>query len=126
MLQPSSDFELSASIIISKALVGAADQLGLVDHQLGTIVGLSACEIASLRNREFLLTAGSKSFELSILLIRLSCALDVMSCGEALVARAWLFNENNELADRPIDAIRRIDGLVDVVAYLEHRASLQQ
>ena len=56
--------------------------------------------------------------------MRLFRFLDAIVGGELQVARAWLRNANEALDDRPVDKIRTISGLFDVIAYLDARARI--
>ena len=70
------------------------------------------------------LDPGSKPFELAVLLLRLFRSLDAIVSGDVAVARAWLRNPNTALGAAPIALIESVMGLVNVVAYLDHRRAL--
>ncbi|MFN3658633.1 MAG: antitoxin Xre/MbcA/ParS toxin-binding domain-containing protein [Pseudolabrys sp.] len=106
---------------LTKATVRAAQQLGLTNRVLATIVGLSEPTISRMTKNEFALRPGDKAFELSILFVRLFRSLDAIVGGDMQVARAWLDNPNTALRDAPINLIRTVNGLVNVVQYLDTR-----
>ena len=62
-----------------------------------------------------------KPFELAVLFIRLYRSLDAIVGGDEAVARAWLRNSNTALHSRPIDLIQKVQGLLDVIHYLDAR-----
>jgi hypothetical protein len=58
---------------------------------------------------------------LAALFIRLYRSLDAIVGGDETVAKAWLKNENTALQCRPIDLIQKVQGLLDVIRYLDAR-----
>ena len=44
--------------------------------------------------------------------------------GDEAVARAWLANPNLALDAKPVEKIRTVPGLMDVITYLDARKSL--
>ena len=68
---------------------------------------------------QFSLEADDKSYELSLLFIRLFRSLDSIVGGDEPTARAWLRNENLALGGKPIAMIETVPGLVNVLAYLD-------
>lgn len=113
-----------AGVVLGKAVLRAADRLGLSGRVLGAAIGLSEPTVSRLRRGEFVLERGSKPFELAVLMVRLYRSLDAIVGGDEGVARAWLRNDNAVLGDKPLEKIRTISGLVDVIAYLDARRAL--
>jgi hypothetical protein len=107
--------------VLSKAVVRAADHLGLTSRLLAEVLGLSEPTISRLRNGHYRLQRGAKPFELAQLLLRLFRSLDTISGSDDEAARSWLRSENRALGGRPIDLIRSITGLAEVAAYLDSR-----
>ena len=110
--------------VLGKAVMKAADHLGLTARVLGTVVGLSEPTVSRLKRGEFTLERGTKPFELAVLFVRLYRSLDAIVGGDAGVARAWLRNDNTALGGKPIDKIQTVPGLVDAIAYLDARRAL--
>ena len=77
-----------------------------------------------MKRGEYILEADSKPFELAVLFVRLFRSLDAIVGGDEAVARAWLANLNLALDGRPIEKIRTVAGLTDVIAYLDARRAL--
>jgi hypothetical protein len=115
---------LAEGPILRKAVLKAADRLGLTARTLGTIVGLSEPTVSRLKRGEFTLERGTKPFELAVLFVRLYRSLDAIVGGDETVARAWLRNDNTALGGKPIEKIQSVPGLVDAIAYLDARRAL--
>lgn len=107
--------------VVTKAVIAAADRLGLNAARMADILGVSAPSVSRMKKLDFLLDPGSKSFELAVLLIRVFRSLDAIVGGDEAVARAWLKNHNDVLAAAPADKLTTITGLLDVLAYLDAR-----
>jgi len=110
--------------VLTKALIGAADQLCVSARSLSAILGLSEATVSRMRRNDFLLERGSKPFELGVLFVRLFRSLDAIVGGDQSVAKAWIKSANVALGGRPLEKIVTIAGLVDVIAYLDSRRAL--
>lgn len=110
--------------VVGKAVLAAAERLGLSNRALGRIVGLSEASVSRLARGGYALARGDKAFELGLLLIRLFRALDAIVGGDEAVARAWLRSENAALGGRPAALIETVPGLVGVLGYLDSRRAL--
>ncbi|MFO7309224.1 MAG: DUF2384 domain-containing protein [Pseudomonadota bacterium] len=110
--------------VLTKALLRAADRLDITARALAGIVGLSEATVSRMKRGDYVLEAGTKTFELSVLFVRLFRSLDAIVGGDETVARAWLRNPNTLLGARPLDRIGTVAGLVDVIAYLDARRAL--
>lgn len=108
--------------VLTKATIRAADKLEVSQKVLATIIGVSESVVSRMRSGSFALErASGKSFELAALFIRLYRSLDAIVGGDEVVARAWLKNENTVLQSRPIDLVQKVQGLIDVIQYLDAR-----
>jgi hypothetical protein len=106
---------------LTKATIRAADKLELTNRTLGVIIGLSEPSISRMKRGDFKLERGQKSFELSVLFVRLYRSLDAIVSGDEQVAKAWLRNNNTALRGVPAELIQSISGLVNVIQYLDTR-----
>jgi hypothetical protein len=106
---------------LTKATIRAADKLALTNRTLGAIIGLSEPSISRMKRGDFSLERGQKSFELSVLFVRLYRSLDAIVSGDEHVAKAWLRNNNTALRGIPTELIQSISGLVNVIQYLDTR-----
>ncbi len=124
MLQPRRASTPEQGAVVTKAVLNAAECLGLSGRQLGFVLGVSEPTVSRMRRGDFVLEVSSKPFELALHLVRLFRSLDAIVGGDQAVARAWLANENTALAARPLDLIQSIAGLMNVIAYLDARRAL--
>lgn len=121
---PLADAPLSQGAVLTKALLRAAERLGVTGATLAAVIGLSPASLTRMKKGEFALEAGTKPFELAILFVRLFRSLDAIAGGDERIARAWLASPNTALDAAPIDKIRTIPGLMDVIAYLDARRAV--
>ena len=104
--------------VLATALLAAAERLGLRGRELAAVVGTSEATISRLRFSHRL-DPKSKEGELALLLLRAYRSLDALVGGDDDKARLWLRAENDHLAGVPAERIRTVEGLVDVVQYLD-------
>ena len=107
--------------VLTKAMLRAAERLGLSGRQLAETVGVSEATVSRLKRGEATLEAGSKPFELAALLVRAFRSLDAITGGDEAVARVWITATNSALGARPVERMATIQGLVDVTTYLDAR-----
>ena len=104
--------------VLTKALLNAAHMLGLRNRELGLVIGASEASVSRLSCGRTI-EPGSKEGELALLLLRAFRSLDALVGGDDTKARAWLHAHNVHLAATPAERIRTVEGLVDVVQYLD-------
>ena len=107
-----------AGAVLSKAVVRAADRLGLSRTLLATVLGVSPSTVTRLHAGGYCLDPGRKEWELALLLVRVFRSLDSVVGSEAS-ARIWLASANLGLGGRPVELIAQAEGLVRVVHYLD-------
>jgi hypothetical protein len=110
--------------VVTKAVLRAADRLGLPNRVVGAVLGVSEATMSRMGSGAYRLTPGDKPFELAVLFLRLFRSLDAIVGGDAAAARAWLRNENTVLGAAPLTLIESVAGLVNVVGYLDARRAL--
>jgi hypothetical protein len=118
MNRPIPDSTPDPAEVLTKAVLSAASRLGLRSRQLGEVLGLSEASVSRAKSGRWI-TPDSKSGELALLFLRLFRSLDALVGGNEDQARAWLRAENTHLAGVPAERIRQVEGLVDVVQYLD-------
>ena len=106
------------SEVLTKAVLSAAQRLGLRSRELAAILGSSEASVSRLQ-RGRTIDPESKEGELALLLLRLYRSLDALVGGEDAKARAWLHAENEHVGAIPAQRIATVQGLVDVVRYLD-------
>ena len=104
--------------VLRKALIAAGERLGLRGKELAVVIGSSEASVSRLRSGRGLDPA-TKEGELALLFVRLYRSLDALVGGDDEKARAWLHAENDHLGGIPAERIRTIEGIVDVVQYLD-------
>ena len=111
--------------VVAKAVLRAADRLGIRAATLSDVIGVSEATISRLRSSTASLPRDGKPFELAVLFVRLYRSLDAIVGGDDAVARAWLLNPNLALGtEKPIDRIKSVAGLLSVIDYLDARRAL--
>jgi hypothetical protein len=107
-----------AAAVLTKAVKAAAVRLGLRNRELAGILGASEASISRLRG-DRTVRPGSREGELAALFIRLYRSLDALVGGDEAKARRWFHAENHHVGGVPAARVRSIEGLVDVVHYLD-------
>jgi hypothetical protein len=107
-----------AAAVVTKAVLAASRALGLRNRDLAAIIGASEASVSRLSSGR-LIEPASKEGEIALLFLRLFRSLDALVGGEEPKARAWLRAENTHLGGVPADRIKSVEGLVDVVQYLD-------
>ncbi|MDP1569481.1 MAG: MbcA/ParS/Xre antitoxin family protein [Vicinamibacterales bacterium] len=104
--------------VLGKALLSAAGRLGLRPRQMAAILGVSEASLSRLQRGRGI-DPGCKEGELALLFLRMYRSLDALVGGDDERGRAWLHAMNDHLAAVPAERIVTVEGLVDVVQYLD-------
>ncbi len=104
--------------VVAKATLSAAERLGLSNRHLASVIGLSEASVSRMQ-RSRGVDPASKEGELALMLVRLYRSLDALVGGDDVQARAWMHAMNDHLGGIPAERIRTVEGLVDVVQYLD-------
>lgn len=107
-----------ADSVLAKALLSAAGRLGLRNRQLAAVIGSSEASVSRLQHGRGL-DPDTKEGELGLLFLRVFRSLDALVGGDEDKARAWLQAHNTHLGGVPAERIRTVEGLIDVVQYLD-------
>jgi len=110
--------------VLTRATVRAADHLGVRNGELAAMLGVSVPTVSRMKKEDYLLSEGSKPFELAQLFMRLFRSLDAIVGSDDATARSWMAAENTALGARPIDLIQSVIGLVRTVSYLDSRRAV--
>lgn len=109
---------LDPAAVLTKGVLSAAGRLGLRSRQLAAIIGASEASVSRL-HRGRAIDPASKEGELALLFLRMFRSLDALFGGDEAQARAWLHAANRHLAGVPAERVTTVQGLVDVVQYLD-------
>jgi transcriptional regulator with XRE-family HTH domain len=107
-----------AAGVLTKATLRAAARLDVRGRQLADVLGTSEASVSRLQ-RGRTIDPASKEGELALLFLRLYRSLDALVGGDDRQAAAWLSAANAHLNGVPAERIRTVEGLVDVVQYLD-------
>jgi transcriptional regulator with XRE-family HTH domain len=112
--------------VVTKALLRAADALGLSQKELARTVGVSEATISRISRPRAergvpptLVATARKEGELALLLLRVFRSLDALLGGDAQKVRAWFAAENAHLGGIPKERVQTAEGLVTVALYLD-------
>lgn len=104
--------------VLTKSILGVADQLRLESVDLAIILGLAPAQIEQMRKGSRQLDPEREEWGAALLLVRAFQAL-LAIVGDVETARAWIASQNRELGLKPAAMMATRDGLVRVVSYLE-------
>jgi len=104
--------------VVAKAALAAAHRLGFTNRHLASVIGLSEASVSRMERGRGV-DPDSKEGELALMFVRLFRSLDALMGGNDAQSSAWLHAHNDHLAGVPADRIRTVEGLVDVVQYLD-------
>ena len=104
--------------VVAKAALAAAERLGLTSRHLATVIGVSEASVSRMQHGRGVDPA-SKEGELALMFVRLFRSLDALVGGDDAKARAWLQAMNDHVNGVPAMRIQTVEGLVDVVQYLD-------
>ena len=104
--------------VLAKGTLNAAERLGIRNRILAEVIGTSEASISRLSGARGL-DPNRKEGELALLFLRLFRSLDALVGGEDAKAREWLHATNTHLRGVPAERIRSVEGLVDVIQYLD-------
>ncbi len=107
-----------AAPVLARAVLAAAERLGLRNKHLAAVIGTSEASVSRLAGGRGL-EPDTKEGELALLFLRLFRSLDALIGGDDAKARAWLHADNAHVRGVPAERIRTVEGLVDVVQYLD-------
>ena len=105
-------------VVLAKATLAAARRLGVTNRELARILGTSDASISRL-GRDRTVRIDSAEARLAALFLRLFRSLDSIVGGDEEAARAWFRGDNLHLGGVPSERVQSVEGLVDVVHYLD-------
>jgi hypothetical protein len=106
-------------VVLTTALLRAAELLELSSAALARILGVSEASVSRLSSGARRVDPQSKEGELALLLVRVYRSLDALVGTDASQRKAWLHAHNRGLNGKPAELVQRADGLVSVVNYLD-------
>lgn len=107
------------AVVLTKATLSAAEQLGLNNADLAAVIGVSEPTMSRIKSSGRTIAPESKEGELALMLIRVFRSLDPLIGGDDGKRKIWMSSYNKALVGHPSQLIRKADGLVRTLAYLD-------
>lgn len=108
---------VNPKVVLAKALLNTADQLGLKQAQVASVIGVHRSSISRLKAK-LILDSASKQGELALLLIDIYRAVYALSGGDPEWINYFMHSYNEKIRGVPIEQIQSINGLVKVLHFL--------
>ncbi len=108
----------SPNVVIAKAVLNAAKQLGLSDTELGAVLGVDRTAISKLRAKPSI-KPDSKKGELALLLVRVARALFALVGGDGDWIIHFMRTSNKVTGGIPAEQVQNIAGLMTVLQFLD-------
>ena len=118
-MQASAVRAVDRDTVLGKATVRAAEGLGLSGKALAEVIGLSEPTVSRIKKAETGIDPEGKSGELALLLVRTFRSLDALVGGDDDKRKLWMSTSNRELNGVPLQLVKKVDGLLRVLAYLD-------
>lgn len=124
ILETRQAYSPTTAAALSKAVIRAADYLGLTKKVAAGVLGFSESTASRLWSKDYQFSPQrKKEWEIATLFFKMFRSLDSVM-GDQESASTWLFGENTALGKRPIELIQSTEGLIDVVRYLDAQRGL--
>jgi DNA-binding XRE family transcriptional regulator len=104
--------------VLAKALLSAAEQLGLKQAQLAAILGLHRTAISRLKQNP-VLAVDSKQGELALLVVRIARALFALTGGDKDWIQHFMHTPNKVTGGVPAQQMQTIQGLITVLQFVD-------
>ncbi len=104
--------------VLAKAVLRAAEQLGLKQSELAAVLGMHRTAVSRLKTTASLDPA-SKQGELALLLLRIARALFALTGGDQAWIRHFMRTPNNVTGGIPADQIATIQGMTTVLQFVD-------
>ncbi len=108
----------AADAVLAKAVLRAAEQLGLKQSELAAVLGMHRTAVSRLKTTATLDPA-SKQGELALLLLRLARALFALTGGDQEWMRHFMRTPNNVTGGVPANQIETIQGMATVLQFVD-------
>lgn len=104
--------------VLTKAVLRAADQLGLKQSELAQVLGMHRTAVSRLKQHTTL-QVESKQGEIALLLIRIARALFALTGGNEDWMKHFMRTENHVTGGVPAKQITQIQGLLQVLLFVD-------
>jgi DNA-binding XRE family transcriptional regulator len=104
--------------VLAKAVLNAADQLGLKQAELAAVLGIHRTAVSRLKQNPAL-DPKSKQGELALLVIRIARALFALTGGDKDWIKHFMHNPNKVTGGIPAKQMESIQGLIQVMQFVD-------
>ena len=118
-MRPDARRDPQPAAVLGKALVRAAQALGLSQADLAGVLGSSAASVSRTFAGGRGVDPASAEGRNALLFVRVFRSLDALVGGSAEQARLWLHAQNRHLGAAPARLLSSTQGLVHVADYLD-------
>lgn len=108
----------AADAVLAKALLKAAQQLGLKPIEIANVLGIHRTAISRLKKNPSIQPT-TKQGELAILFIRIARALFALTGGDKEVSYHFMRTHNKATKGIPAEQITNIQGLMTVLQFVD-------
>lgn len=105
--------------VLTKAILNLANFYNLTGKDLSDIIGISESSATRLNQGKKFISPNSKEGEMALLLLRVYRGLNSLIGNNHDKAKIWLNSFNTYFNKKPIEQLKTVTGLVDVVNYLD-------
>lgn len=106
-------------LVLTKAVLNMVHFYGLTGKELAEIIGISEAGVSRLQQGTKQLSPTTKEGEIALLLLRIYRSLNSLLGNNHDKAKAWLTSFNSHFNQKPLEMIKTVTGLVDVLHYLD-------
>jgi hypothetical protein len=105
--------------VLTKAILNLANFYNLTGKDLSDIIGISESSTTRLHQGKKVISPDTKEGEMALLLLRVYRGLNSLIGNNHDKAKIWLNSFNTYFNKKPIEQLKTVTGLVDVVNYLD-------
>ena len=106
------------NVVLAKAIVKAAEQLGLKQIEVANALGIHRTAYSRLKSKPSL-EPSSKQGELALIIISIARALFALTGGDELWIKRFMRSPNKRTGGIPAEQIASIEGLMSVRRYVD-------
>ncbi|MGQ3889560.1 antitoxin Xre-like helix-turn-helix domain-containing protein [Legionella sp. CNM-1927-20] len=106
-------------LVLTKAILNVAKYYDLTGKDLYHIIGISEPTVTRLKQGKTLLSPASKEGEMALLLLRVYRGLNSLLGNHHDKAKVWLNSDNKYFKTKPINKLKSVTGMVEVVNYID-------
>ena len=111
--------EHQKELVLTKAILNLATFYDLTGKDLCHIIGISESTVTRLNQGKTFLSPSTKEGEIALLLLRVYRGLNSLIGNNHHKAKLWLNSDNKYFNKKPIEQLKSIAGLVEVVNYID-------